>query len=109
MVLNLAHKNDDNFLPAIELALYLADRISSLKISANSKAKALKSREVYSQSKEKQDLEKHNQQLRKKKEEKLRQEEVWIRSLPPEKQRKEEEKRKKKEFNKLMKGKTMKL
>ena len=60
MVLNLAHKNEDNFLPAIELALYLADRISNLKISANSKAKALKSREVYSQSKEKQDLEKHN-------------------------------------------------
>jgi hypothetical protein len=47
--------------------------------------------------------------LRKKKEDKLRQEDAWLRSLPPDRQKKEEEKRKKKEFNKLMKGKTMKM
>ena len=109
VVLNLAHKKDEHFTAALELALYLADKISNLRISANSKAKALKSREVYNQSKEKQELEKHNQELKKKKEEKLRQEEAWIRSLPPEKQKREEEKRKKKEFNKMMKGKTMKM
>lgn len=60
MVLNLAHKQEDHFLPALELALYLADKAVSLKISAGSKTKALKSREAYNQSKEKQELEKHN-------------------------------------------------
>ena len=54
MVLNLSHKQEEHFLPALELILYLADKICGLKISASSKAKALKSREVYSQSKEKQ-------------------------------------------------------
>jgi hypothetical protein len=39
----------------------------------------------------------------------LREEEKWIRSLPPEKQKKEEEKRKKKELNKMMKGKVLKM
>jgi hypothetical protein len=39
----------------------------------------------------------------------LRQEEAWIRSLPPEKQKREEEKRKKKELNKMMKGKVLKM
>jgi hypothetical protein len=109
VVLNLAHKNEENFLPGLELALYLADRIAAFKPSANAKAKALKSREVYNQSKEKVEMEKHKEDLKKKKEEKLRQEEAWLRSLPPEKQKKEEEKRKKKEFNKLLKGKTMKM
>ena len=56
----MAHKKDEHFTAALELALYLADKISNLRISANSKAKALKSREVYNQSKEKQELEKHN-------------------------------------------------
>jgi hypothetical protein len=54
MVLNLNHKHDEHFLPALDLAFYLADKIAVLKISAASKAKALKSREVYNQSKEKQ-------------------------------------------------------
>jgi hypothetical protein len=39
----------------------------------------------------------------------LRQEEAWIRSLPPEKQKREEEKKKKKDMNKMMKGKSMKM
>lgn len=39
----------------------------------------------------------------------MREEEKWIRSLPPEKQKKEEEKRKKKELNKMMKGKVLKM
>lgn len=47
--------------------------------------------------------------MRKQKEEKLKQEEAWLRSLPPEKQKREDEKRKKKEINKMMKGKTMKV
>ena len=51
VVLNLAHKKSENFLPGVELALYLADRISSFKLSTNSKAKALKSREAYNHSK----------------------------------------------------------
>ena len=68
----------------------MADKIANLKISANSKVKALKSREVYSQSKEKEDLEKHKEKLRKEKEDKLRKEEAWIRSLPADKQKKEE-------------------
>ena len=109
VVLNLGHKNEDNFLPGVELALYLADKIANFKISANSKTKALKSRESYNQSKEKEEMEKHKEELKKKKEEKLRKEEAWIRSLPPEKARREEEKRKKKEFNKMTKGKTMKM
>lgn len=53
VVLNLAHKQEENFLPALELILYLVDKITNFKISANSKAKALKSRESYNQSKEK--------------------------------------------------------
>lgn len=56
VVLNLSHKQEDHFLPGLELALYLADKICNVKISAPSKVKALKSREVYNQSKEKQDL-----------------------------------------------------
>lgn len=56
MVLNLSHKQEEHFLPGVELALYLADKICGLKMSASSKAKALKSREVYNQSKEKEDL-----------------------------------------------------
>lgn len=108
LVFNLAHKKDEHFLPGLELALYLADKIASYKISASSKAKALKSREVYNQSKEKQDLEKYNQELRKKKEQKLRKEQEWLKSLSPEKQKKEEQKRRKKQFSKLIKGKTMK-
>ena len=54
-------------------------------------------------------MEKHREDLRKKKEEKLRREEAWIRSLPADRQKKEEEKRKKKEFNKMTKGKSMKM
>ena len=68
VVLNLAHKNEDNFLPGIELALYLVDKIANFKISANSRTKALKSRESYNQSKEKEDMEKHKEDLKKKKE-----------------------------------------
>ena len=109
VVLNLAHKDDENFAPAVELALYLADKISTLKLTTNAKAKALKSREAYNQSKEKEQMEQHREDLRKKKEEKLRREEAWIRSLPPDRQKKEEEKRKKKEFNKMTKGKAMKM
>lgn len=39
----------------------------------------------------------------------MREEEKWLRSLPPEKQKREEEKRKKKELNKMMKGKVLKM
>ena len=56
VVFNLSNKRDEQYLPGLELALYLADKIAAFKIGANSKAKALKSREVYNQSKEKQDL-----------------------------------------------------
>lgn len=56
VVLNLAHKKQEHFTAGLELALYLADKVANFKISAPSKAKALKSREVYNQSKEKQDL-----------------------------------------------------
>jgi hypothetical protein len=44
VVLNLSHKNEENFLPGVELALYLADKIAGFKLSANAKTKALKSR-----------------------------------------------------------------
>ena len=68
VVLNATHKNDDHFLTALEVALYIADKIAGLRLSSNSKARALKAREVYNQLKEKEDLEKHNEELRKKKE-----------------------------------------
>ena len=55
-MLNLSHKNDESFLPGVELALYLADKIANFKISQNCKAKALKSREAYNQSKEKEEM-----------------------------------------------------
>ncbi|XP_031472531.1 uncharacterized protein LOC116244811 [Nymphaea colorata] len=109
VVLNANHKNPDQFLPALEVVLYIADKVAGLKLTANAKARALKAREAYNQLKEKEELEKHNEELRKKKEEKLRQEDAWIRSLPPEKQKREEEKRKKKELNKMMKGKVLKM
>jgi hypothetical protein len=109
VILNSTHKNPDQFLPAMELIFYLVDKLAVLKLTANAKARAQKAREAYNQSKEKEQLEKHSEELKKKKEEKLRQEEAWLRTLPPEKQKKEEEKRKKKEFNKLMKGKTLKM
>ena len=67
VVFNLAHKNHEHYQQGIELALYLVDKLSSFKLSANAKTKALKSREVYNQSKEKNDLEKHQEELRKKK------------------------------------------
>lgn len=68
VVLNSAHKNPEQFLPAMEMVFYLADKIANLRLSANSKARAQKAREVYNQLKEKEDLEKHNEELRKKKE-----------------------------------------
>jgi hypothetical protein len=40
----------------MELIFYLADKLASFKLTANSKAKALKAREAYNQSKEKEDL-----------------------------------------------------
>lgn len=61
IVLNMAKKHEENYLQALELALYMVDRIANFKLSANSKAKALKSRESYNQSKEKEDLEKHKE------------------------------------------------
>lgn len=60
VILNATHKNPDQFLPGMELVFYLVDKIASLKLSANSKARALKAREAYNQLKEKEDLEKHN-------------------------------------------------
>lgn len=68
VVLNATHKNDDHFLTALEVTLYIADKIAGLRLSSNSKARALKAREVYNQLKEKEELEKHNEELRKKKE-----------------------------------------
>jgi len=38
----------------------------------------------------------------------LRKEEAWLKSLPADKQKREDEKRKRKEFNKMLKGKSMK-
>lgn len=73
VVLNAAHKNHDHFLTAIEVVFNIVDKIAGLKLTSNSKARALKAREVYNQLKEKVELEKHNEELRKKKEEKLRQ------------------------------------
>jgi hypothetical protein len=61
VVLNLSHKNPDQFQPGVELVLYLADKIAGLKLTANAKTRALKAREAYSQLKEKEDLEKHNE------------------------------------------------
>ena len=109
VVLNATHKSPDHFLPGMELVLYLADKVAGYKLPNNLKTNALRVREEFNKSKEKEDLEKHKEELQKKKEEKLRKEEAWLRSLPPEKQKREEEKRKKKEFNKMMKGKTMKV
>jgi hypothetical protein len=57
--MNLAHKNAEHYLVGLELAFYLVDKLSSFKLSANAKTKAQKSREVFNQSKEKADLEKH--------------------------------------------------
>lgn len=60
VILNAAHKNHDQFLPGMELIFYLADKIAGLKLTANSKTRALKARESYNQLKEKDELEKHN-------------------------------------------------
>lgn len=68
VVLNSTHKNPEQFLPAMEMVFYLADKIANMRLSANSKARAQKAREVYNQLKEKEDLEKHNEELRKRKE-----------------------------------------
>jgi hypothetical protein len=56
VVLNATYKNSGHFLPAIELVFYLADKLAGLKLTANSKAKAIKARDAYNQLKEKQDL-----------------------------------------------------
>jgi hypothetical protein len=56
VVLNASHKNPEQFLPAVELIFYLADKIAGLKLTANSKARALKARESYNQLKEKEEL-----------------------------------------------------
>lgn len=56
VVLNATYKNPAHFLPAIELVFYLADKLANLKLTANSKAKAIKARDAYNQLKEKQDL-----------------------------------------------------
>ena len=53
VILNATHKNPDHFLPGMELIFYLADKIANLKLTANSKARALKAREAYNQLKEK--------------------------------------------------------
>lgn len=56
VILNATHKNPDQFLPGMELIFYLVDKIASLKLTANSKARALKAREAYNQLKEKEEL-----------------------------------------------------
>jgi len=56
VLLNPTHKNKDHFLPAIELILHLADKIATMKLSANSKSRAQKAREAYNQLKEKAEL-----------------------------------------------------
>lgn len=56
VILNSTHKNPDQFLPGMELIFYLADKIANLKLTANSKARALKARETYNQLKEKEEL-----------------------------------------------------
>lgn len=56
VILNATHKNPDQFLPGMELIFYLVDKIASLKLTANSKARALKARETYNQLKEKEEL-----------------------------------------------------
>ena len=108
VILNGAYKDKTKYLMAMELVFHLVDKIASLKLTQNAKSKALQSREAYYASKEKAALEAHREELRKKKEEKLRKEEAWLKSLPPEKQKREDEKRKRKEFNKMLKGKSVK-
>ena len=46
VVLNATYKNSEHFLPAMELIFYLADKLASFKLTANSKAKALKAQSL---------------------------------------------------------------
>ncbi len=56
VILNIAHKNVDQFLTAMEVIFYIVDKIAGLKLTSNSKARALKAREVYGQLKEREEL-----------------------------------------------------
>ena len=74
VILNATHKSPEQFLPGMELVLYLADKMAGYKLPNSLKNTALRVREEFNKSKEKEDLEKHSEELRKKKEEKLRKE-----------------------------------
>lgn len=56
VVLNGAYKDKSKYLTAVETIFYIADKMATLKISQNSKAKAFQAREVFNASKEKEKL-----------------------------------------------------
>jgi hypothetical protein len=72
VILNGAYKDRTKYLTAMELVFHIVDKIASIKLSQNAKAKALQSREAFYASKEKANLEAHREKLKKDKEEKLR-------------------------------------
>jgi hypothetical protein len=87
----------------IKALFVLVDRVVSLRLSKDTRAKAEKSRKAIEKIKQKEKAEeKEEATLAKKREEKLKFQEK-LKSLPPEQQRKLEEKKREQDMNKLKK------
>ena len=67
VILNGAYKDRAKYLTAMELIFHIVDKIASLKLSQNAKAKAFQARETFNASKEKANLEAHREKLKKEK------------------------------------------
>ncbi len=67
VVFNIGDKHTKNYIPMMELIMHIVDRVSTSKLNNAMKQTALKSREAFNATKEKQQLEARREELMKEK------------------------------------------
>ncbi|EGR30285.1 hypothetical protein IMG5_135810 [Ichthyophthirius multifiliis] len=111
VVLNFPSNNQEyqNFENIFQLIFNLADKVYSLKLKSKTKDDAIKERQLFDDLKNKEQLEKKQEELQQKKAEKLREERERISKLSLEEQQKYEEKESKRQQKRLMAKRTVKV